>query len=391
VVTLALSLPREPPPAPPAILAPAPREVSFGRIRGRVAAGTTRVLIRVDGVYQGRAHVSGRRFWRMIDLPSRDVAIRVTAVNLAGDRASATVSPVYGLPRAALPHATKGSLDPGLQRRVRALVDAFPGTSGVFVQDLRTGRGAAWNARARFMAASTLKLGIAIEVLRVLGGKPAIGSEVAELFRKMLVYSDNGAANELEEWLGGSTYGGSAKVTATLRALGLEDSYMNGGYIIGTASTIPIPLSVVEQPFYYTNGKYTSAWDLARIHKLLHRGAAGHGRLMDLSGQFTSSDARYLLWTLAHVRDPGKLDRYLNEPGTSVLHKAGWISTARHDSGLVYWSDGAFVAVVMTYRTGGVGAASDILAGKVAQTAFERFSRPEPRPRPLGRGRLFFF
>jgi Beta-lactamase enzyme family len=391
VVTLALSLPTEPPPAPPAILAPAPREVSFGRIRGRVAAGTTRVLIRVDGVYEGRAHVSGRRFWRMIDLPSRDVAIRVTAVNLAGDRASATVSPVYGLPRAALPHATKGSLDPGLQRQVRALVDAFPGTSGVFVQDLRTGRGAGWNARARFMAASTLKLGIAIEVLRVLGGKPAIGSEVAELFRKMLVYSDNGAANELEEWLGGSTYGGSAKVTATLRALGLEDSYMNGGYIIGTASTIPIPLSVVEQPFYYTNGKYTSAWDLARIHKLLHRGAAGHGRLMDLSGHFTSSDARYLLWTLAHVRDPGKLDRYLNEPGTSVLHKAGWISTARHDSGLVYWSDGAFVAVVMTYRAGGVGAASDILAGKVAQTAFERFSRPEPRPRPFGRGRLFFF
>jgi Beta-lactamase enzyme family len=391
VVTLAFSPPAEPPPTPPAILAPAPREVSFGRIRGRVAAGTTGVLIRVDGVYVGRAHVSGRRFWRTIDLPSRDVTIRVTAVDLFGARASATVSPVYGVPRIARPRAIKGSLDPGLQRRIRALVDAFPGTSAVFVQDLRTGRGAGWNARARFMAASTLKLGIAIEVLRVLGEKPAPRSEVGELFHKMLVYSDNASANELEEWLGGSTYGGSAKVTATLRALGLDDSYMNGGYIIGTSGTAPIPLRVVEQPLYYTNGKYTSAWDLARIHKLLHRGAAGHGRLLDLPGHFTGSDARFLLWTLAHVRDPGKLDRYLDEPGVSVLHKAGWISTARHDSGLVYWSDGAFVAVVMTYDDGGVGAASDVLAGQVAQTVFERFSRPAPRPRPVGRGRLFFF
>ena len=95
-------------------------------------------------------------------------------------------------------------------------MDDFPGVSSVYVQNLRTGKGAAWNAKARFMAASTLKLGIAIEVLRVLGSKPAAGSRVGQLFNRMLVYSDNAAANELEEWLGGTTFGGSAKVTAML-------------------------------------------------------------------------------------------------------------------------------------------------------------------------------
>jgi beta-lactamase class A len=390
VVTLALAPPAAPAPAPPAIFAPAPREVSFGKVRGRVAAGTTVVSIRVDGIYRGHAHLEGRAFWRTLSLPSRDVTIRVTSKDAAGNKASSSVAPVYGLPRAARPRAVKGSLDPGLQRRVRALVDAFPGTTSVFVQDLRTGKGAAWNARARFMAASTLKLGIAIEVLRVIKGKPAADSRVGRLFHRMLVYSDNGAANDLEVWLGGSTYAGSAKVTTTLRALGLDDTYINGGYIIDTASARPIPLNVVSQPYYYSSGKYTTAWDLARIHKLVNRGAGGHGPLLGLPGRFTASDARYLLWTLAHVRDPGKLDRYLDAPDISVLHKAGWISTARHDSGLVYWSNGSFVAVVMTYRPEGVGASSDVLAGQIARATFKRFSQATTSARSH-RGRLFFF
>jgi len=393
VVTLAFTPPADPPPTPPAIYAPAPREVSFGQIRGRVSAGTRIVSIRVGGVYRGHANLEGRRFWKTLALPNRDVTIRITSVNAMGDRASSSVGPVYGLPRRARPHAIKGSLAPRLQRKVRALVDSFPGTAAVFVQDLRTGKGAAWNARARFMGASTLKLGIAIEVLRVLGGKPPADSQIGTLFRRMLVYSDNGAANDLQVWLGGGNiYTGSARVTATLRALGLYDSYINGGYILGTADRRPIPLNVVEQPSYYSTGKYTSAWDLARIHKFLHRGAGGHGPLLGLSGRFTSSDARFMLWTLAHVRDPGKLDRYVGgEPGVSVLHKAGWISVARHDSGLVFWNGGGLVAVVMTYRADGVGASSDILAGKIAETALDHFSRMDSSPRLGEYGRLFLF
>jgi hypothetical protein len=45
----------------------------------------------------------------------------------------------------------------------------------------------------------------------------------------------------------------------------------------------------------------------------------------------------------------------------------------------------------MTYRASGVGVSSDILAGKVAQTAFERFSRVGSSTRSDGRGRLLLF
>jgi hypothetical protein len=188
VVTLAFMPPAEPPPTPPAIYAPAPREVSFGEVRGRVSAGTQIVSIRVDGVYRGHANLEGRRFWKTLALPGRDVTIRITSVNAMGDRASSSVGPVYGLPRPARPHAIKGSLAGGLQRKVRALVKAFPGTAAVFVQDLRTGKGAAWNARARFVGASTLKLGIAVETLRAVRGKPSKSSRIGELFYRMLVY-----------------------------------------------------------------------------------------------------------------------------------------------------------------------------------------------------------
>lgn len=372
---------------PPAIVAPAPRETSFGQVQGRIGEGTVRVVVRVDGVVQGDAAISGNRFHLNVDLPARDVTVRVTALDASGHSASTAVTPVYGLPPAARPVAFTGSLDRTLQRRLRALVSTYPGIEAAFVQNLRTGKGAAWNARARFQAASTVKLGIAIEVLRVLRGRPVPGSNVARLLYRMIVFSDNAAANNLEVWLGGSTWAGSARVTATLRLLGLQDTLVNGGYVIGTSTAAPIPLTIFSQPPYFTNGKYTTAWDLAKIHRLVHRGAAGQGGLMGLGGAFTAADARYLLWLLAHVQDHGKLDRYLTSPSVSVLHKAGWISTARHDSGIVYWRRGAFVAVVMTYNGAGAGVASDILAGKVAAMALGRFK--ETVQRKPADGRLF--
>ena len=94
------------------------------------------------------------------------------------------------------------------------------------------GAGAAWNARARFPAASTLKLAIAVELLSRFRGVPAPRNPLAGVLWRMLVYSDDRAANELLEVIGGSTSGGSTRVNAMMRALGLADSDMYGGYLI---------------------------------------------------------------------------------------------------------------------------------------------------------------
>ena len=369
------------PPAPPAIVAPAPDEVSFGRIAGRVSPGTVRVVVSIGGRRIAEGPVEGRRFSVEVALPRHDVRVRVTAIDAHGRRASSTVGPVFGLPASARPSGYLGRLDPGLQRRLRLVASSFPGIAAFYVQDLRTGVGAAWNARARFPAASTLKLAIALAALERVHGPPARRSRLARLIRAMLVSSSNRAANELEATIGGSVSAGSGLVDATMRSLGLTGTEMYGGYVIGTAAgRTPIPLRVDEQPRWGV-GKYTTPYDLARLLALVHLATDGHGLLVRLG--VSPAEARWLLYLLVHSADRGKLDRFVRGP-VAVPHKAGWISLARHDAGIVYWSGGAFVASVMTYGQG-VGRRSDVLAGRVAQVALRRF-RELARARPYDDG-----
>jgi hypothetical protein len=270
-------------------------------------------------------------------------------------------------------------LDPLLQRDVVRLARSFGRTSAIYVESLSTGAAAAWNARATFPAASTLKLAIAVTALARLDGVPAAGSGVDGLFRGMLVRSDNASANSLERVFGGSTSGGSAIVNATMRSIGLQDTEMYGGYVLGTSLEPPrgpagrgVPLTVLDQPAW-GRGKKTTAYDLARLLRAVWLASGGLGPLPRAQPGFTPGDARYLLWVLAGVRDHGKLDRTIHAlPGVVVFHKAGWIDHARHDNGLVVWRGGVFVASVMTYRSAGTGPASDVLAGRVAAAALRR-------------------
>jgi beta-lactamase class A len=354
---------------PPAIVAPAPREVSFGLVAGRAPLGTRRIIVHVGQYVAAEEQLRSRSFALHVRLTGGPTSIRVTAVDGRNRRSSTVVEPLYGLPPDSDPRERAPRLDAALARTVRSLVTRHGGTSAVYVQDLRTGRGAAWNAGARFPAGSTLKLAIAVTVLRTLDRKPEPITQVSRLLGKMLVSSDNDAANALEVWLAGSTSAGSDRVDATMRALGLNDSLMYGGYETSrrsAAATTPIPVRIESQPAFGV-GKYTTAADLARLARAVYLAASGKGPLPRLG--VSASEARYLLWLLAQVTDRGKLDRFL---GTSpvVMHKAGWLTGARHDNGVVAYEGGVFVASVMTWRTAG----ADELAGQVALSAFARFA-----------------
>jgi beta-lactamase class A len=354
---------------PPAIVAPAPREVSSGLVAGRAPLGTRRIIVHVGRFVAADEQLRGRSFSLNVRLTGGATRIRVTAVDARNRRSSRVVEPVYGLPPGSAPRERAPRLDAVLDQSIRMLAGRHGGTSGIYVQDLRTGRGAAWNAGARFPAGSTLKLAIAVTVLRSLPGKPEPGTRVARLLGKMIVSSDNEAANALEVWLAGSTSAGSDRVNATMWALGLSDSLMYGGYETPrrpAAAGGPIPIRAEQQPSFGV-GKYTTAADLARLARAVYLAAAGRGPLLRLG--VSGSEARYLLWLLAHVTDRGKLDRFF---GVSplVLHKAGWLENARHDSGVVVYDGGVFVASVMTWRV----PAADELAGRVALSAFARFA-----------------
>jgi Beta-lactamase enzyme family len=355
-----------PPPPPLALVAPAEREVSFGHIAGRVPRGTWAIVVRADGRSLAVRRITGGSFDFRVSLPRKEVTVRVTAYSAGRATRQATVRHVFGLPRSAEPRAVRGTRDVRLSGSVRALAHSFPGASAVFVEDLVTGRGGAWNARARFPAASTLKVAIAVEALRSLSRKPSAGSSLDALLRRMLIDSDNDAANEVE-----SIFGGGSRIDQLLHGLGIGDTWMGGGYLHGTPVLPPIPVRVDSQPSFPCC-KYTTAFDLARLFTDIHLAAGGRGPLTArFGGAFTSSDARYLLYLLVHVPDRGKLGRFIGGGPNALLHKAGWISYARHDAGLVYWPGGVFVAAVMTYGTG-VGTASDVLAGRAAKLVLAR-------------------
>jgi hypothetical protein len=354
--------------------------VSYGIVQGVAARGTRRVVVRIDGRIVRKAALRGRSFRLDVPLPTREVRLRVETIDAHGRHAGSTVRHVLGLPRAARPVERPLRLDPRLERDVRGLVDGFPGISGVYVEDLATGAGAAWNARATFPAASTLKLAIAVTVLARLDGPPARGSELDGLLRRMLIPSDNAAANALLVRLGGSTSGGGALVNEEMRLIGLERTEMYGGYILGTAlgewrvvAGEGVPLNVVSQPSWGV-GKSTTALDLAQLYRALWLSSGGLGPLTRTGSGVTPAESRYLLYVLARVGDRGKLARTAGvRPGVIVMHKAGWIDAARHDAGLIAWRGGILVAAAMTYRPVGAGTRADVLAGRVASAALRRF------------------
>jgi beta-lactamase class A len=364
---------------------PAANQVSYGVVEGRAAPGARRVVVSIDGKVARSLRLTGSAFRLEVDLPPREVRVRVETVDAEGRRAGRTVANVFGLPRAARPRAARPrarhpQLDAALQSDVRRLARGFPGAAAVYVEDLRTGVAAAWNARATFPAASTLKLAIAVTVLSRIDGPPRPGSFVDRLVRTMLDASDNESANRLLVSLGGSTSGGGHVVDGVMRAIGLERTVMYGGYVLGTSLDPPreiasrgVPVRVVEQPAWGV-GKATTAADLAVLHRSIWLASGGLGPLGRRSG-LSPAEARYLLYVLAHVRDRGKLGRLVERrPGSVILHKAGWIDPARHDAGLVVWRGGIFVAAVMTYDRSGAGTRSDVLAGRVAQAALRRFT-----------------
>ena len=82
-----------PPLPPPTIVAPAPREVSFGRVSGTVPAGTRRLIVRVRGHVVAEVPLRRRSF--SLRVPIDGVApVSVTAVDGRNRRATRTVDPV---------------------------------------------------------------------------------------------------------------------------------------------------------------------------------------------------------------------------------------------------------------------------------------------------------
>ncbi len=162
-----------PPLPPPAIEQPAPHQVSYGLVTGRAAPGTRRVVVSANGRVLVSKPLRGRRFALRVELPAGDVT-RPRDESRRDGRRLVTRRPerVRAARRGAPSRRARPRRSPPRADAPTADAARYGGTSAFYVQSLTSGSGAAWNARARFPAASTLKLAIAAAVLAEHDGDP---------------------------------------------------------------------------------------------------------------------------------------------------------------------------------------------------------------------------
>ncbi len=238
---------------------------------------------------------------------------------------------------------------------IREQVAAMPGVVGVYVRDLATGREAGVNDRVVFSGASVIKIAILLQTYRLLDG--AVAGRVAEDLQAMMVWSDNDAANRLLELVGeGSAARGAGRMTATLRALGLESSFLCNSYGGGPqwsgcppeAQDTPAGLPLTEADEVLQ----TTARDMGLLLTYVYQCAQGEGPLLaSFPGEITAAECRAMLRLMQYNEDDSRLAAGL-PAGIPVAHKSGWIDDMKADAGIVYSSGGTYVVSIFAWEEG---------------------------------------
>ena len=344
----------------------------MGQAVVRVGRDTNTLGVWIDGRLVRAVRVARAPGTVAVPLPVGLHSLRVRARGAGGVRWSRT-RVLWVLPSSARKaNGIGGRIDQRLQGDLVRLTGRLPAISGVYVQHLVSGCGAAVNAGARFPAASTLKVVILLDVQRRSKGRPS--ATMNRLLDQMIIESSDGAANQvLAIQGGGSALAGAARVTETMQAMGLRESLVRRPYIIeavARSTAPPIRVRTTAQPALFTNF-ISTPYELARVMVAIQRGMRGGGPLPPI-GVGSRSIRVGVLPRLLVVRDRTKLVAGA-PPGVVVAHKSGYNTNVKHDAGILYLRSGPVVAVAMTWSASGVGdAVGDAFVASVARAASAR-------------------
>jgi beta-lactamase family protein len=140
------------PPPPPALVDPG---TAFGSVDARVGARTDALLVLVDGRRRLRIRLAPGPRRVAVPVPTGEHVVQVEARGPGGARRSRAVRlavlPASGRRLGRLP----GWIDPRLQADVERLAARLPAISGVYLEHLVSGCGAALEADAQFPGART--------------------------------------------------------------------------------------------------------------------------------------------------------------------------------------------------------------------------------------------
>ena len=313
-----------------------------------------------------------------LGLPPQDLTITVTGFRDGQVVGRQTATNVLGLPKASMTLLPITKTPPPAQRRMFRL-SRPSGTAAAWAVDLATGRGASYNAGARFTAASTAKLPVMITLL-MKTKVDIVSSSSWGALQSMIRESSNDAANTVLEYIGGSTTNGGAQVTAMAHRLGAVHTDTAAGYLAGQDRKGLNPPALVNAQPEVPCCKVTTAHDLGVLMQAIVEAAANRGRAHSLG--LTGRDARVALWLLAHTSNPG-----LFAPWTRwvTAHKIGDVDRAWHDVAAVFTPEGPLITVAMTDNPNGANQSAAAQYGKgVLQIALTGLDAPPAEPaRPI--------
>ena len=370
------------------LLDPGSGQAVFGRarVKSRAPSGAAWAVVGVDGhgpscttATASERHEVGARRTLDVDLAlnSGRHDIEVSFCSAGTNSPSRSVGTrratgVWALSSSAESATAPRSPDRALSNRLRTVAGRFDGYSAVWFHDLRTGRVASWNAETRFPAASTVKLGVLIAALRVLGEGPEWGPYAYDL-ETMIGWSSNLATNRLLGRLGrGSPEAGARVADRVLKELGARSSTFTGEYRVGTSAARPSAAPPL------VSARVTTAHDLGRLLYQIHAGALGRrAALASLRlDQRRAQLALGLLLDSEPLGDNVGLVRGSVPPSVPIAQKHGWLRDARHTAALVFQARGPELVVLLTYRSGLTLASASAYAGDVLRVVLSKARRP---------------
>ncbi|MCZ2098161.1 MAG: serine hydrolase [Anaerolineae bacterium] len=242
-----------------------------------------------------------------------------------------------------------------LEQNFRPFTDRF---GAVFVLDLLSGDSFALNDDVAFSGMSLTKIPILAAYFERHEGP--LSEEHAYWLANTMMCSENITTNRLLEVIGdGDPYRGAQRVTAFMQALDLRGTFLVSPYTTGIeppANATPAPAvstittgadQVSAQPDPFNQIVPSDlGWLLAGIYQCAQDGT---GLLIErFPDAFTAQECRQML----RAMDANEIGVFLEAgvpPGTTVIHKHGWINDTHGDAGLVIAPDAAYVFVAALY------------------------------------------
>jgi hypothetical protein len=247
-----------------------------------------------------------------------------------------------------------------LAEQLPRVLDTFPAFSGVYVRDLQSGDEAQVDGDAAFSGMTTLKLPLAVAAMERLPAGIAKDDEAAqqvgEWLDRAIGQGDDAAADQLLGWLGeGNVAAGATTLTAFMQRLGMENSYIQGGFTAAPLPVIATTANQREKPNTRADSNIqTTPGEIGRLLASIYECTQDTGPLREtFPNTLTPEECSQILFYFTHNELRDFLWRGLPEWDDKwVIHQQGLSLWQHGDVALIWGPTGPYVVSVFLFNPG---------------------------------------